>query len=178
MSPLSSLSQLLIYHFPAFSLLLYRLSLSIAGLRLSSIVNPIALLTSTWIRQRQASSPQQPMALSLEFHLSRAQTNYRQWSFAMKFLLDGEDLWELTIDPPDDAAAQLRPSGSSSRVRTRSTRSPTVASPTGYRQAKGEESSLSIYQSCTPTPQSYIANEKDPARMWSILVNIAITYHR
>ena len=102
-------------------------------------------------------------------------TNYRQWSFAMKFLLDGEDLWELTIDPPDDAAAQLHPS--SSRVRTRSTSSPTVASPTGADRRKAKKAAFLIYQSCTPTPQSYIANEKYPARMWSILEDLYSRVH-
>ena len=58
-------------------------------------------------------------------------TNYRQWSFAMKFLLDGEDLWELTTNSPDEleVEAQLNMQAqaqSSSRARTRSTRSPTM----------------------------------------------------
>ena len=93
----------------------------------------------------------------------------------MKFLLDGEDLWELTIDPPDDAAVQLHPS--SSRVRTQSTRSPTIASPTGVDKRKAKKAAFLIYQSCTPTPQSYLANEKDPVRMWSTLEDLYSRVH-
>ena len=106
-------------------------------------------------------------------------TTYRQWSFAMKFLLDGEDLWELTINGiPDDAEIQLNPQAS--RARTRSTRSPTMqasTAPTDAEKRKAKKAAFLIYQSCTPTPQSYIANEKDPARMWSILEDLYSRVH-
>ena len=32
-------------------------------------------------------------------------TNYRQWSFAMQFLLDGEDLWEIVNQDTATATA-------------------------------------------------------------------------
>lgn len=85
----------------------------------------------------------------------------------MKFLLDGEDLWELTINPlPDEAEIQL--TSQASPARTRSTRSPTNGMqppPTDAERRKAKEAAFLIYQSCTLTPQFYIANEKDPARM-------------
>ena len=110
-------------------------------------------------------------------------TNYRQWSFAMKFLLDGEDLWELTINGiPDEAKIQLNVQAqSSSRARTCSTRSPTIqassTAPTDAEKRKAKKAAFLIYQSCTSTPQSYIANEKDPAKMWSILEDLYSRVH-
>ena len=98
----------------------------------------------------------------------------------MKFLLDGKDLYKLTIDPPDDAGAQLRPSGASSRIRTRSTRSrlPTLqTAPTVTDRRMAKKAAFLIYQSCTPIPQSYIANKRNPARMWSILKDLYSKVH-
>ena len=40
-------------------------------------------------------------------------SNYRQWSFAMKFLLDREDLWEL-VNPTD--AIDAEPQGPGPRA--------------------------------------------------------------
>ena len=103
----------------------------------------------------------------------------------MKFLLDGEDLWELTTNPLDEpeVEAQLNlqaQAQSSTRARTRSTRSPTMqasTTPTDTEKRKAKKAAFLIYQSCTPTPQSYIANERDPARMWSILEDLYSRVH-
>ena len=103
----------------------------------------------------------------------------------MKFLLDREDLWELTINPPDEVEAHLnlQTQAQTSTRRTRSTRSPTVrsptmqSSPTTADRRKAKKAAFLIYQSCTPTPQSYIANERDPARMWSILEDLYSRVH-
>ena len=48
---------------------------------------------------------------------------------------------------------------------------------TGVDKRKAKKATFLIYQSCTPTPQSYIANEKDPARMWSILEDLYSRVH-
>lgn len=62
----------------------------------------------------------------------------------MKFLLDGEDVWELVSD--DEGF----PESDEDRRRCK-------------------KAAYLIYQSCTSHPQSYIAHETDPAKMWTIL---------
>ena len=95
-------------------------------------------------------------------------TNYRQWSFAMKFLLDGEDLWELVHPESTDIEPQNSRTGA--RTRTQGTCSPTPTSDSDKRKCK--KAAYLIYQSCTSLPQSYIAHEKNPAKMWSILKDL------
>ena len=72
--------------------------------------------------------------------------NYRQWSFSMRFLLDGEDLWEL-VQPVLDA----------------------IVVDTPEKQKKKKKAAYLIYQSCSPHPQSHIAHLRDPAEMWQTL---------
>ena len=49
--------------------------------------------------------------------------------------------------------------------------------PTDAERRKAKKAAFLIYQSCTPTPQSYLANEKDFARMWSILEDLYSRVH-
>ena len=86
----------------------------------------------------------------------------------MKFLLDGEDLWEL-VNKKDTEQTSIT-QGAQTRNRTR-TLSPGPAIDENKRR-KCKKATYLIYQSCSTLPQSYIAHEKDPARMWTILENL------
>ena len=88
----------------------------------------------------------------------------------MKFLLDGEDLWEL-VSPPD--AIDAEPQGPRAPgVRTRAQQGTPAPPVSELEKRKSKKAAYLIYQSCTATPQSHIAHEKDPARMWSILEDL------
>ena len=99
-------------------------------------------------------------------------SNYRQWSFAMKFLLDGEDLWEL-VNPAGVIDAE--PQGPGPRapgVRTRAQQGTPAPPVSDLEKRKTKKATHLIYQSCATIPQSHIAHEKDPAKMWSILEDL------
>ena len=92
-------------------------------------------------------------------------TNYHQWSFSMKFLLDGEDLWELVINDTEQQTSTTQ--GAQTRNRTRTLSPGPAIDETKRRKCK--IAAYLIYQSCSALPQSYIAHEKDPSTMWTIL---------
>ena len=90
----------------------------------------------------------------------------------MKFLLDGEDLWEL-VNPAD--AIDAEPQGSGPRapgVRTRAQLVTPAPSVSDIEKRKTKKAAHVIYQSCTTIPQSHITYEKNPAKMWSILEDL------
>ena len=99
-------------------------------------------------------------------------SNYRQRSFAMKFLLDGEDLWEL-VNPAD--AIDAEPQGPGPRapgVRTRAQQGTPAPPVSDLEKRKTKKAAHLIYQSCPTIPQSHIVHEKDSAKMWSILEDL------
>ena len=88
----------------------------------------------------------------------------------MQFLLDGEDVWELVKpDSTDNSTSNSNTEPQGSRAtRTCTSRTMSPAPPSADKR-KVKKAAYLIYQSCTTLPQSYIAHEKDPAKMWSIL---------
>ena len=90
----------------------------------------------------------------------------------MKFLLKGEGVWKLVNPEPQEANAAnatVRTQG----ARTRTTQSPTLQHPpTEAYEQRSSKAAYLIYQSCSAIPQSHIADEEDPATMWSILEDL------
>ena len=94
----------------------------------------------------------------------------------MKFLLNGEGVWNVVNTTPDDSASASASSSAtisvSANSRTQGTRSRATRSPNPPSEAdaqRARKAAYLIYQSCTPLPQSYIAHEDNPSTMWHIL---------
>ena len=92
----------------------------------------------------------------------------------MQFLLDGEDLWEIVNQDTATATATAsdpQASRTQTRNRTRTLSQAPTTSEADSRKTK--KAAYLIYQSCTAAPQSHIAHEKNPAKMWSILADLS-----
>ena len=86
--------------------------------------------------------------------------NYRQWSYAMKFLLKEEGVWKLVYPEPRTQAQE--PAARAQGARSRATRSPTLQPPpTEADELRSAKAAYLIYQSWSPIPQSHIADEED-----------------
>ena len=90
----------------------------------------------------------------------------------MKFLLTEEGVWKLVNSETQDANAAnatIRTQG----ARTRTTRSPTLQHlPTKAEEQRSSKAAYLLYQSCSTIPQSHIADEDDPATIWSTLQDL------
>ena len=78
----------------------------------------------------------------------------------MKFMLDSEDLWEYVQPPTTEDHADIV-------VDTPDT--PTLISEDERKKKK--KAAYLIYRSSSALPQSYVAHQCDPAKMWATLKN-------
>ena len=86
----------------------------------------------------------------------------------MKFLLNGEGVWNVVNTTTDDSpSATISVTSRTQGTRSRATRSPNP--PSEADAQRSHKAAYLIYQSCTPLPQSYIAHEDNPSTMWFIL---------
>ena len=82
----------------------------------------------------------------------------------MKFMLNGEDLWDVvlgtqSVQGPPAVATWASSSSSSS----------STAIDISVQRKKQKKVAVLIFQFCTPTVQSCIAHEEDSAKQWRIL---------
>ena len=81
----------------------------------------------------------------------------------MKFMLNGEDLWEVVL------GTESVPETPTVTTRASSTSSSTAIDISAFRK-KQKKAAMLIFQFCTSTVQSFIAHEEDPAKQWKILM--------
>ena len=91
-------------------------------------------------------------------------TNYKAWSLSMKFMLNGEDLWEVVFG----TESVQRPPAVATHASFSSFSSSTAIDISAERK-KQKKAAMLIFQFYTFAIQSFIAHEEDLAKQWRIL---------